>query len=383
MSYHFKGTDLACGVEENPDITGTLLRISTQVPLMITIITVYTYFAICLAHRHPNVANTLRDIALFINGVSLIYAIVLVSIGLGTRHTMNWFHARFLLDPPSFAADSVLFTALIVPGYFTRHWFILPGVFIHFGLMIGLLVEWTRLYKAALIDKPGCYDARYLKDVWIYACVDFVLYVVICFMLAFFNREITPENDNANNNVDDDVDDDVEDDVDDDHNDDGNERNDNNDNVNNPNVLRRWTTMVVRRRWPRWVWMALTVVALIVFTIVAVVEISFSFGDYNLMHSLLISPAHIATFGQVVPLVTVCAAAALAYIIHFDINGLATRQLCALGRRVAASMGWVGRQQGVQGRSAPDVELRVLDQRFGHRATNKTPQVKVSRHFTV
>ncbi|KAK3629048.1 hypothetical protein LTR56_018284 [Elasticomyces elasticus] len=319
MDYHFKGSDLACSVYENADITGTLMRISTEVPLGVTIVTVYAYFATYRAQ--PDVAKILRDIALFVNAVSLLYAIVLVSIGLGTRHTMNWFHARFLLDPPSFAADSILFTALAVPGYFTRHWFILPGVFIHFGLMIGLLVEWTRLYKVALIEKPGCYDERYLKDVWIYSSVDFALYVVICFMLAFFNRDIPPENDNANNNVNDDLDDDVDNDVDDDHNDDGNEGNDNNDNVNNPNVLRRWTTMIVRRRWPRWVWTLLTVLALIAFTVVAVVEICFSFVDYNLLHPFLISPAPIATFGQVVPLVTVCAAAALAYIIHFDIHG--------------------------------------------------------------
>ncbi|KAK5707738.1 hypothetical protein LTR97_000276 [Elasticomyces elasticus] len=326
MKYRFNYTELVCHVAENADITGVLSRLSTQVVLGITIATVYALFATLRAY--PNIAQVLRNIVLALNGVSVLYAIMLASVGLATRHQMNWFHARFLLDAPSFAANSVLFTALAVPGYFTRHWFIIPSIIVLFILMIASFMEWEKLYGAALIALPGCYDEMFLKDVHEYASIEFGVYVGICFVLAIFNPEIPHHVDIGHDNDD-----------------------------NDDNILWRWIKTTCRR-WSTRIWNSLAVVALLALTIVTGYEMHYSSSDYRLLQRLLTDAAPVATFGQIIPLATVCIAVALTYAIHFDVNGRSRRQFSALSTRLAAL---VRRMRGQKIGSVADIELGLRD----------------------
>ncbi|KAK5724934.1 hypothetical protein LTR17_013423 [Elasticomyces elasticus] len=320
MNDHFNYTNPACHVAENSDITGVLSRLSTQVVLGITIATVYALFATLRAY--PNIAQVLRNIVLALNGVSILYTIMLASVGLATRHQMNWFHARFLLDAPSFAANSVLFTALAVPGYFTRHWFIIPSIIILLILMIASFMEWEKLYGAALVALPSCYDERFLKEVHGYAAAEFSVYLVICFALAILNPE-------APHQI----------------------------NIGFDNALWQWIKLTYRR-WAWWIRNGLAVTALIAFTIVTAYEMHYSYSDYHLLQRLLTDAAPVATFGQIIPLATVCIAVALTYAIHFDVNGRSRRQFSALGTKLAAL---VRRMRGQKTGSVADIELGRRD----------------------
>ncbi|KAK5736531.1 hypothetical protein LTR17_007350 [Elasticomyces elasticus] len=299
MGYHMDLENPVCKMTQDPDMSGPFSRDAAIIAALATIITIFAHFI--TRKPYTNLAGRFSDIALYITGFSLAYAIVLASAALYNQRTTNWFDARFLFDSPSLAANSVLFTALAVPGYFTRNIYIIPGVVVHFSLMIALFVAWIRTYLVAFKNQPGCYDKQYLVDVCIYASVDVVVYVGICIALAICNREIPQRNNVGEEDKDkDDEDDDI------------------NDQDGKDNGIRRWYT---KGFWRRWGWSILTVATLLAFTAITALEIGWSWSDYNALRGFLIDPPPVAAFGQIVPLATVCALIALAYCMHFDVNG--------------------------------------------------------------
>lgn len=219
-------------------------------------------YAILLSEcQHSYLADKLRNMIIGLNGLSLFFACTLVCSGWVLSDSTNWFHQRFLLDSASFAADSVIFVAIAIPGYFTRSLLVVPGLILYFVLIVSFFVHWTRVYIAELQSKPDCYSKRMLTDMWIFASINFSIVIITVLALGVYNRSSNPK--------------------------------------------------------------LFTPVKLVILlpTVTTLVELYWLFSDYNVLSPLLSKPEADWTLGQLMPLAMIIGAILYSFWTSFDVDG--------------------------------------------------------------
>ncbi|KAK4961807.1 hypothetical protein LTR10_002299 [Elasticomyces elasticus] len=275
MGWDFDFKNAMCALKDDSDFSGKGVRTAAQVSVIATIITAYAILATTTSY--PEIAKILRNVIQYMNSLSLAFAILLIVVGWAEGQNTNWFHVRFLMDSASFAADSVLFVALVVPDYFTQSVLTIPGIVIYLGLIIPFFVDWTRMYGAALLERPGCYDEDLLEAMWIFSSINLALFVIICIVSAWLNRTAIPKQ---------------------------------------PNDTEAAAPIPMTRKR-----LIITTVAIVPFTMVTAAEIYWSSRDYDLLRPLLHQPSPTWTLGQILPLATVSLGVALTYWVAFDVDG--------------------------------------------------------------
>jgi hypothetical protein len=240
-----------------------------------TVCTVLLAYAIILIELHqPDLTDKLTKIITGLNGLSLFLACVLMCEGWVLSDTINWFNERFLLDSASFAADSVIFVAAAIPGYFTKSVLTIPSLGLYLVLVVSRFVHWVHLYGAALKQKPGCYDEQMLTDCWIFACINFAGVVVTSLLLGIYNRENLRQDD-----------------------------------------IEQGESSTPKAFAP---------IKLIILapTTTTCLELYWVFSDYNYLRPLLSAPEHNWTFGQTMPLAMIIGGILYSFWTMFKVDGM-------------------------------------------------------------
>lgn len=220
------------------------------------------YIILFIEQHHSDLASKLRDMIISLNGLSIFFACTILCSGWALSDTTNWFNMRFLLDSASFAADSVLFVAITIPGYFVRSLLIIPGLMLYLALIVSLFVHWARVYGAELKSRPGCYSKRMLTDMWIFASINITVVIITSLLLGIYHRSSTSK-------------------------------------------LHSRVKIVIL--FP---------------TVTTCVELYWLFSDYDYLKPLLLAPEASWTLGQIMPLAMIIGGILYAFWTVFDVDGM-------------------------------------------------------------